>query len=407
MKISVRKVIYIFTIVIMCGFKFVSIPYMAKYALGLLWFFYSITRRSVGNSAIGKQIARLFLIPYIVIFFVSPLLMLAAPVQGIGFSSSIFRMVSLALQATSTILFAYASYRLFGTGAVGNAFTGLVINNLIGIAWAVYKFGLSQFLQFVRNPFADVWNTYVYGGRISNALELHEVTFALGLFIIFFAFYKDSPKYSVNKNHYMHLLIALVFVYLGFKRIQLLALVAMFVVTILINRRKQKRTFQIANNLVCIGTVIFMFAYLFIISTDYISELGIRYNINFMSRLGWFNALSQYYKVSPIYLGRGWGTVSKIVDKLGQGTHNDILRNYIEFGFWGFLAWMIYYLKLIPNKTMRIDQPSAKLYLYLIIYAMVTYMTDNTFNYMIFQSAMMMILMVAIHENRQNNCEAA
>ena len=142
-----------------------------------------------------------------------------------------------------------------------------------------------------------------------------------------------------------------------------------------------------------------MWLYLFIISTDILAALGTKYNINFMSRLEWFDGLRDYYSFNLLYPGKGWGALSRIADSLKQGVHNDILRNYVEFGFLGFFLCMTYVLKIIPFQIGKKDLPVAKLYLYLIVYAVVTYMTDNTFNYIIFQASMLIIVLVARQEN--------
>lgn len=400
MRINVKKFIYIITIMIMCGFKFVSIPYMVKYAIGFIWIAYAFSKKSQDLTKDGMRITKLFYYPYITMFIISPMLMLISPVADVSLVESVTRMVSLLMQTTIALFFAYASFRIFGVGAVNNMFWGLVANNIVGVLWAIYKFGIGQFIQFVLNPFDDIWNTYVLGGRVSNALELHEVTFALGLFFVFFAFYKESNLYTAKKGNYGRLIITAILLYIGYKRIQILALFAMFVTTIIISRSKRKKSFKFANDIVWIGTLCVMLLYLFIISTDILAVLGLKYNINFMSRLEWFNALRNYYSFDLLYLGKGWGVLSGIVDSLKQGVHNDILRNYIEFGFWGFFLWMTYVLKVIPSKIEKKDLSVAKLYLYLIIYTIVTYMTDNTFNYIIFQASTLIIVLVAMQENK-------
>lgn len=399
MKINIQKVFYILSIVIMCGFKFVSVPYIIKYMIGLLWIVYALSQKTNEVTKEGMSITKIFYRPYIIIFLISPLLMLISPLEDIDFVESITRMLSLLTQSTIAIFFGYASFRVFGVSAVNNMFCGLIANNFLGILWAIYKFGVEQFIEFITNPFADIWNTYVFGGRISNALELHEVTFTLGLYFVFFAFYREYNKYIVKKDIYK-LITTIILLYLGYKRIQILALFATFILSILITRINDKKSFSYANNIVWLGTLCVMLLYLFIISTDVLAILGEKYNINFMSRLEWFDSLRNYYTFEVFYIGKGFGALSRVVDFLNQGVHNDILRNYIEFGFWGFILWMTYMLKFIPHKIGRKYLSVAKLYLYLITYTMVTYMTDNTFNYMLFQASIIIIIMVAIQKNK-------
>lgn len=399
-SISVKRCMFILSVIVMCGFKFISIPYFLKYGIGILWIVYSYSVRNLDDNGIGKKIILLFELPYLVMFILSPIQILLNPVNGITFISSLSRMLSQMLQASITVGFAYASFRIFGNKAPGMIFKGLVVNNFIGIVSAILRFGILQFVKFITNPLDEIWNTWTPGGRISNALELHEVTFTLGLFLIFFVFYRESTVYSAKKRKYMHLVICIILLFLGFKRIQIMAIAVMFMVSFCVGRSKKNRSFRFFNNWIWIGITVLMYVYLSIISTNIISMIAMKYGINFMSRLEWFASLTGYLKFSPLFLGRGWGTVSLIVDQMRQGAHNDILRNYIEFGFIGFFVWISYYLFEIPRKLLKIKQSTAKIYLFLIVYTMITYMTDNTFTYMIFQTSLMVIVLSTLLDQR-------
>lgn len=400
-KINVKELLFESTVVLMCGFKFITFPFFAKFGLALLWIIYALSVTGMGSNKVATQTSRLVFVPYIMMFVIFPLQVLANPVSGISFVSSVSRMVSQMLQACLTIGFAYAGFRLFGIDSTRIFFRGLVVNNIIGVIWAIAKFGIGQFVMFVSNPFADVWNTWVAGGRISNALELHEVTFTLGLFFIsfFYSFYQNRKRREIRKTYCVYLIICAVLLYLGFKRIQFIGLVLMLAIYIVIKRRNKVRSIQFFDGVVWLGTTLFMYVYLEVISTDIIARLAAQYGINFMSRLGWFEKLTQYFSVTPFYFGRGWGTVSLIADMLKQGVHNDIMRNYIDFGFLGFLAWISYYLAYIPYKLGHKSTETVKLYLLLIVYIMITYMTDNTFTYMIFQASFIVIVMAELEKS--------
>ena len=57
------------------------------------------------------------------------------------------------------------------------------------------------------------------------------------------------------------------------------------------------------------------------------------------------------------------------------------------------------YLAYIPYKLGHKSTETVKLYLLLIVYIMITYMTDNTFTYMIFQASFIVIVMAELEKS--------
>ena len=69
-----------------------------------------------------------------------------------------------------------------------------------------------------------------------------------------------------------------------------------------------------------------------------------------------------------------------------RGIHNDILEIYIEAGFLGSLLWFGYQWLYVPLKLYNnMSKRTATLYMALIIYSFITYFTDNTEGYFVFQ----------------------
>ena len=73
-----------------------------------------------------------------------------------------------------------------------------------------------------------------------------------------------------------------------------------------------------------------------------------------------------------------------------RGLHNDILKRYLDWGFVGFLGWAWYNLLFLPKKVFFMyGKKPATLYLLLLTYSFITYLTDNTEGYFVFQVALM------------------
>ncbi|MBQ3662850.1 MAG: O-antigen ligase domain-containing protein, partial [Clostridia bacterium] len=62
--------------------------------------------------------------------------------------------------------------------------------------------------------------------------------------------------------------------------------------------------------------------------------------------------------------------------------HNDILKIFIELGSIGFTLWAVVYYIVFPSYWMkRHDTETGMLYMAILLYMTVTYLTDNTVFY--------------------------
>ena len=121
-----------------------------------------------------------------------------------------------------------------------------------------------------------------------------------------------------------------------------------------------------------------------------------QYNINFMSRLEWYLSIGDVFSFSPLYVGRGWGSLSLIIEDISVvGIHSDVLRMFVDAGFVGFIVWLIYYFKYIPSYYLKKPGIAYRVYVIFMIYAIITYLTDNTLNYFIFQTVLIGVPMLA------------
>ena len=99
------------------------------------------------------------------------------------------------------------------------------------------------------------------------------------------------------------------------------------------------------------------------------------------------------YEISPAFMGRGLGFSSEPWDLTGligpewrgvhqDAYHNEFVRMYVEVGFFGYIAWFIFYLPVRVNYLWKHGgQRAGVLALCYSIYCMITYATDNTLYY--------------------------
>lgn len=395
--IKANEILYIVLVNICLGFKFYEIPYFCKYILTIGWCLAIIVKKK-GLKIDG--VFKRYLFPLLFFFAISILLILLNKYE-ISKKALFSRTVSMFIQKGTIVLFTLIGIQKYGKKVLNLLFQSLVINNIIGMLYAIFKYGIGEFIKFISNPFSEQWNIWVKEGKISNCLELHEVTLTLGLFFLLIIAFKEIHFYKSRKTTIICLILLLI---LGFKRIQVLALAATLMANYIILRKAKKCAFKDAIKLITIGVIIVSLAYVYLISNEKILEIANRYDINFMSRLEWYISISKYFRFSPLYMGQGWGSLSVLISSIGViGVHSDILRMYFDAGFIGFVVWICYYFYYISAYLKRKDIYTCKLYLVIMIYTIVTYLTDNTLNYFVFQVVLLSIPVISLENVAKGN----
>ena len=112
-----------------------------------------------------------------------------------------------------------------------------------------------------------------------------------------------------------------------------------------------------------------------------------RLGIDTMGRAYLWQLAEPYYSLSPAFAGQGFEAVDAIVsgwyhDGLlthAYPFHNDILKVYVELGFFGFLLWAAVLYLVHPLALSRaLGERAAVTFFCLLGYMSVTYLTDNT-----------------------------
>ena len=180
------------------------------------------------------------------------------------------------------------------------------------------------------------------------------------------------------------MLLSLFFIILGLKRSTLPAVLLVCVYVKLLRMTKKPEKLIMATG---IGLFVFCYVYLWLTRSGILVAFMESIGIDMMGRDVLWSLPNDYYTLSPFWKGLGFEAVTDLVNTWHQAglinraypLHNDILKIFIELGAAGFTLWAGINYILYPSYWMR--QHGAQtglLYMALLAYMTVTYLTDNT-----------------------------
>ena len=334
-----------------------------------------------------QNIKRLKLCGLFLIFFTIPIAFVLLESLGLWSGKTMeFSYVSRGVQKmvfqAVTIISAVAGAYMLKAKTIDYYFIGLSIGNGLILIIEFIKFGPTNVLTN--------FSGYLY------KIEIHDITFCMGLFILYYIFVKPHIF-----NRITFIAIAAFFFYMGLKRIALLSIGLSVVIGFILLRLKPKAQ-KIFVIIVGVLLVVLGYAFIVIITNGTFTEIMNEYEVDMAGRDKIYKYMAQYYNLSPGYFGFGFEyTVSLLRAMKDSGTqiihvtgiHNDILKQYIELGFIGYFTWMIFvfivqplfYSKKFGSKAMIICMITN-------IYAWCTYMTDNTIYYFFMSMTLRMML---------------
>ncbi len=283
----------------------------------------------------------------------------------------------------------FALFVIFGDDAKYMLFDAMIITYTVTVVTGIMSVGFDGLITYLLSP-----TEKTVKDSLARFFEVHDLTFALGLYLIYFILFIKNKK----KIDYIRIIISSIYIYMGYKRVELLAIILVYFL-FLYARKKQVR-FKV--EFAIIGLMIGVVGYIVISSTDILSSIALTFGINTEGRTDFYSIMSQVMSLSPTYLGRGLGFVSNYIKSISFGArgtvtttrmHNDLLMMYIELGFFPFLIW-IYYIIISQTKYFfrKYGNRCGLLYFVLILYLVVTYATDNTIYYFMTQSAFCTVL---------------
>jgi O-antigen ligase len=270
---------------------------------------------------------------------------------------------------------------LFGERAIFTTFYGLVLANSLMAVINMGTYGPADSINSII--------TMLTGGEqegFTRAMEIHDITFTYGFFIIYFLFFAQHTKERI-----IDILLALIFFIIGWKRIAMVALPIAIAAALIMGRMRSKHRINLMKFL-AVMLVIISFLYVVATRTGGFEAFTNHFEIDTMGRNDVYKYIEKYYKISLGFIGYGFEYTTVILQQIMQANpeahigvvalHNNILTIYIELGFVGFWAWMLYTWIFQLNWMLNHwGEKVAMLFFLCELYIFITYATDNTLYY--------------------------
>lgn len=289
---------------------------------------------------------------------------------------------------------------IFKKKAFNYTIISAILSFLIVITYNISAFGI--------NTIPDTLRFIITGNEIYDSsarlYEVHDYTFAIGYIILYYILIKKG----VTKKELIFTYLFSIFLMMGFKRIQILALGLILGYHILSKFIKNKyRLYNITSWMF----ILVAYGFIFTLSNNKFFEWLNILGVNTMGRTYYYKVIIDLCDFNPLFLGLGRNAVSLI---LGQeyaylnvlGVHSDILKYFAECGFVLFGIWMWYFfIKVVKWLKNKYTFNTVTTYYILTLYSFIIYYTDNIDTYFISQYIYMMICcIVAIKSSQCKSC---
>ena len=217
-----------------------------------------------------------------------------------------------------------------------------------------------------------------------RALEIHDITFLFGQFFVYYMMFAPKSTKPEKRLRLSGILLSLFFILLGLKRAVLPAVVVVCIYVKLLRLFKKPEKFITFTGIV---VVLFFYVYLYLTRSGILIAFLESLGINMMGRDVLWSLPNPYYELSVFWKGLGFESVTDLMNRFYQQglinrpypLHNDILRIFIELGSIGFTLWAVVHYIVFPSYWMkRHDTETGLLYMAILLYMTVTYLTDNT-----------------------------
>lgn len=380
-KTTMNEIVLICCLAMQYGIYSGAISYYFAIALSLIFcLFWYLRDRKIFFRYMSVQSMGYLILPIVLGLLYSCILFLLYQNTYIDF----VKLFSRTLFYSATLLQAISLIELYGKKAIDILFSAAALFYSARVLEYILQNGFVSLFEYV--------STTLSGSDMSvtSVLEAHEVTFVFGLFFIYY-FSRDIALYKKK------IILALLYMLLGYKRIMVLALILALIVVFFIKKTYFKRfSVAIVSALTCLGS----FVWLYLIKDNQIAVYANMLNINFMGRLSLNKLLSVEYEISPQFFGKGLGYLdvwSQIhtAETNGIAPHNDTALMYIELGFIFFILYFVYYLYLLYSKA-----KSSFKYIWpgLFCYTVICWTTDNVQVYFNYQVVLLSILYLLISQ---------
>lgn len=311
------------------------------------------------------------------------------------------RGISTSLNAILCIFVAFRSCDIYGDKAIDYIVKGYIMGYFLLIISAIGLFG---FYEVYQNIFAIFTGGFTSGGGTDCEGYLEQTHAFLLIAPYLSLVYLWYCHMSKQKKYLIIALVLMVMSLCAYKRIAIGAALILSVFFFL--RRLYNKKIILLSTVICIGCLLF---YIYIIKTGIIYFYASLYDIDLMFRDRLWPEFEDLYNFDVSYMGKGWDFVSKYLHENNEkltgtnigGLHNDILKIYIDLGFFGFIAYFGILLCLIPLKLIKQGYTDASfLWWTSQLYLVIIYLTDNAMIYGVCQIVVYALVFANIHRQR-------
>ncbi len=301
-------------------------------------------------------------------------------VTDLSNAASISRAGQKILFQTITIIYSVFMCYLFEDRAINYLFFSMCATNAAIMLLEMPKYGIKESIISVVTCIVTFGNAEGF----VRALEIHDITFLFGQFFIYYVLFAPKSTGQERRLRRACIILSLFFILLGLKRGTIPAVLLVFLYIQFLRITGKPRKLVMAT-----GVILFLFFYVYL----YLTRSGIlvafleSHGIDMMGRDVLWSLPNDYYELSPFWKGLGFEAVTDLVNKWHAAgiinraypLHNDILKVFIELGAMGFTLWAGINYILYPAYWMtRHDTETGMLYMAILCYMTVTYLTDNT-----------------------------
>ena len=295
-------------------------------------------------------------------------------------ASSISRAGQKILFQTITIVYCVFMCYLFEEKAVNYLFFSMCATNTIIALLEMPKYGISESISSVVTCLVSFGEAEGF----VRQLEIHDITFLFGQFFIYYLMFAPKQSSTDRRIRIWGVILSIFFMLLGLKRSTIPAALLVCIYVKLVRKFKSPQKLVMAT-----GTALFLFFYVYLYLTRsgilvaFLESLG----VDMMGRDVLWSLPNDYYELSPFWKGLGFEAVTDLVNMWHKAglinraypLHNDILKIFIELGAMGFTLWAAINYILYPLYWItRHDKETGILYMAVLSYMTVTYLTDNT-----------------------------
>ena len=370
-----------------------TIPLLAYYSI---YYFSNWNKEAHENIQI---IIRISLIPYFICIIYSIFLLVGSDT----IINPLFRAISLTGQYAFVILLMGFIYIRFDIDLADILINAMILTYIYILIAALFGLGAKGFLKYITS----FWYPEKYIFTLSRWFEIHDMGLSVGMLVIYNLFLRQEKK----KVQTALLIIAMVLCY---KRI---AILAFFVASALalIAKNSEGLIKNKIIDIVLVSMPIVCLLYITIVSTGILYTIGDLYGIDFSGRSFIYIYMKRFYEFSPTFFGKGMGFTEKYLTSI-NGTaegayvnnygyiHNDVLKMFIDYGFWGCIFWLLWYFIYISSTMKRCFGEYARyVYCIMMVYAFIVYMTDNATRYFVFQAVLFAMLLVSCKGSSKKN----